>query len=84
MRSGRYSLESDSFSRYRLCYSIRLFRLPKLVVSLFEHNTSIFALKCQGETLCLTLHPVSITRFPLRRFSPGADLLRYVFFIDSG
>ena len=31
-----------------------------------------------------TLHPVSITRFPLRRFSPGAGLLRYVFFIGSG
>ena len=30
------------------------------------------------------LHPVSITRFPLRRFSPGAGLLRYVFFIGSG
>ena len=26
------------------------------------------------------LHPVSITRFPLGRFSPGAGLLRYVFF----
>ena len=25
------------------------------------------------------IHPVSITRFPLRRFSPGAGLLRYVF-----
>ena len=24
-------------------------------------------------------HPVSITRFPLTRFSPGAGLLRYVF-----
>ena len=24
------------------------------------------------------VHPVSITRFPLRRFSPGAGLLRYV------
>ena len=30
------------------------------------------------------LHPVSITRFPLRRFSPGAGLLTYVFFIGSG
>ena len=30
------------------------------------------------------VHPVSITRFPLRRFSPGAGLLRYVFFIGSG
>ena len=27
----------------------------------------------------LQLHPVSITRFPLRRSSPGAGLLRYVF-----
>ena len=26
-----------------------------------------------------TIHPVSITRFPLRRFSPGADLLRNPF-----
>ena len=26
------------------------------------------------------LHPVSITRFPLRRFSPGAGLLRNPFF----
>ena len=25
------------------------------------------------------LHPVSITRFPLRRFSPGAGLLRNTF-----
>ena len=24
------------------------------------------------------IHPVSITRFPLRRLSPGAGLLRYV------
>ena len=32
----------------------------------------------------LQVHPVSITRFPLRRFSPGAGLLRYVFFIRSG
>ena len=32
----------------------------------------------------LYLHPVSITRFPLRRFSPGAGLLRYAFFIGSG
>ena len=30
------------------------------------------------------LHPVSITRFPLRMFSSGAGLLRYVFFIGSG
>ena len=30
------------------------------------------------------LNPVSITRFPLRRFSSGAGLLRYVFFIGSG
>ena len=29
-------------------------------------------------------HPVSITRFPLRRFSQGAGLLRYVLFIGSG
>ena len=27
----------------------------------------------------LFVHPVSIARFPLRRFSPGAGLLRYVF-----
>ena len=26
------------------------------------------------------LHPVSITRFPLSRFSPGAGLLRHPFF----
>ena len=25
------------------------------------------------------LHPVSITRFPLRKFSPGAGLLRNLF-----
>ena len=31
-----------------------------------------------------TVHPVSITRFPLTRLSPGAGLLRYVFFIGSG
>ena len=30
------------------------------------------------------LHPVSITRFPLSRFSPGAGLLRNPFFIGSG
>ena len=30
------------------------------------------------------LHPVSITRFPLRRFSPGAGLLRNILFIGSG
>ena len=30
------------------------------------------------------LHPVSITRFPLRRLSPGAELLRYLFFIGGG
>ena len=30
------------------------------------------------------IQPVSITRFPLTRFSPGAGLLRYVFFIGSG
>ena len=30
------------------------------------------------------IHPFSITRFPLQRFSPGAGLLRYVFFIGSG
>ena len=30
------------------------------------------------------VHPVSITRFPLRRFSPGAGLLRNPFFISSG
>ena len=29
------------------------------------------------------VHPVSITRFQLRRFSPGAGLLRYVLFIGS-
>ena len=34
--------------------------------------------------LCYIIHPVSITRFPLTRFSPGAGLLRYVFFIGSG
>ena len=28
----------------------------------------------------ILLHPVSITRFPLRRFSPGAGLLRNRFF----
>ena len=32
---------------------------------------------CSGA--CSGVHPVSITRFPLRRFSPGAGLLRYVF-----
>ena len=30
------------------------------------------------------VHPVSITRFPLRRFSPGAGLLRNPLFIGSG
>ena len=30
------------------------------------------------------LHLVSITRFPLRRFSPGAGLRRNLFFIGSG
>ena len=34
--------------------------------------------------LLLYLHPVSITRFPLRRLSPGAGLLRCIFFIGSG
>ena len=29
------------------------------------------------------VHPVSIARFPLRRLSPGAGLLRYVFSIGS-
>ena len=33
--------------------------------------------------LSSTIHPVSITRFPLSRFSPGAGLLRYVFFTLS-
>ena len=32
----------------------------------------------------IALHPVSIARFLLRRFSPGAGLLRYVFFIGGG
>ena len=27
----------------------------------------------------IVIHPVSITRFPLRRFSPGAGLLRNPF-----
>ena len=36
------------------------------------------------KTCVRQVHPVSITRFPLRRFSPGAGLLRYVFFIGSG
>ena len=31
----------------------------------------------------MVLHPVSITRFPLRRFSPGAGLLRNPFFTLS-
>ena len=31
-----------------------------------------------------TIHPVSITRFPLKIFSPGAGLLRYVCFIGTG
>ena len=30
------------------------------------------------------VHPVSIARSPLRRFSPGAGLLRCVFFIGGG
>ena len=30
------------------------------------------------------LHPVSITRLPLRRFSPGAGLLSSLFFIGRG
>ena len=30
------------------------------------------------------VHLVSITRFPLRIFSPDAGLLRYVLFIGSG
>ena len=29
-----------------------------------------------GMIVLLCVHPVSITRFPLRRFSPGAGLLR--------
>ena len=34
---------------------------------------------------CCVLHPVSITRFPLTRFSPGSGLLRNRFlFIGSG
>ena len=33
--------------------------------------------QCCSET---PAHPVSITRFPLRRVSPGAGLLRYVVF----
>ena len=31
------------------------------------------------KSLTQTVHPVSITRFPLRRFSPGAGLLRNLF-----
>ena len=34
-------------------------------------------------TAVAMVHPVSIARFPLRRFSPGAGLLRYVFFTLS-
>ena len=34
---------------------------------------------CQDAAGCSELHPVSITRFPLRRFSPGAGLLRNPF-----
>ena len=42
----------------------------------FRHLTApfCFCVFCMG-----SLHPVSITRFPLRIFSPGAGLLRYVF-----
>ena len=29
----------------------------------------------------LKVHPVSITRFPLTRFSPGSGLLRNLFFV---
>ena len=35
-------------------------------------------------TRVVAQHLVSITRFPLRRLSPGAGLLRYVCFIGSG
>ena len=35
-------------------------------------------------TVVIITHPVSMTRFPLRKLSPGAWLLRYVFFIGSG
>ena len=34
-----------------------------------------------GATTCL--HPVSMTRFPLSRFSPGAGLLRNPLFITT-
>ena len=33
--------------------------------------------------LMILIHPVSITRFPLRRFSPGAGLLRNPLFTLS-
>ena len=34
-------------------------------------------------SVCLSIHPVSITRFPLTRLSPGSGLLRNPFFHRS-
>ena len=39
--------------------------------------------RCISDTPSPPIHPVSITRFPLSRFSPGAGLLRNPFFHRS-
>ena len=58
-------------------YIVQFFSKP-------NNNTASDSKHTTNELDIPDIHPVSITRFPLIRFSPGAGLLRYVFFIGSG
>ena len=55
-----------------------LLRLKFVCYGRFPKFHRVFSGRDPGAFTCW-LHPVSITRFPLRRFSPGAGLLRNPF-----
>ena len=51
----------------------------KIVLLVLLSFKTIKTIKTINALLLKLLHPVSITRFPLTRFSPGAGLLRNPF-----
>ena len=49
-------------------------------VNAYPHQLSVIMGRRRSSLALKRVHPVSITRFPLSRFSPGAGLLRNPFF----
>ena len=71
-------LSSSWFGTLKACIPTSLLLRRSVFFADTGSSTVLLSASASPST---SMHPVSITRFPLRRFSPGAGLLRNPFFL---